>query len=120
MTDRFGRQAGCTDDNFTRGIETCTSYAFDIEKQVNKNWNKFLFDIFKFLLSKHKLTKEEFLNNVFGSWTIQISSRRIILDGKDYILTLQYQDENQIWYDKESALLSDLSFDKIKQMTTLI
>ena len=39
--DEYGRNVGCTDHDFERGIETCISYAFDIEKQINVNWNKF-------------------------------------------------------------------------------
>lgn len=117
LTDNSGRQAGCKDHDFERGIETCVSYAFDIEKQLNRNWNKFLFDIFKFKLSKHKLTEEIYHENVFGSWTIQLENGRIILDGRDYLLTLQCLDKNQNWIDRENIRLSDLTYDKVKIFT---
>jgi hypothetical protein len=120
LTDKFGRKSGCTDHDFERGLETCVSYAFDIEKQINKNWNKFLLDIFKLKLSSQKLTEEVYHEKTFGSWTIQLNNFRIILDGKDYILALQSHDKNKIWTDKENIKLEELTFDKIRSITSLL
>lgn len=116
MTDKYGRKAGCTDHDFERGIETCASYAFDIEKQTNKNWRKFLFDYFRFKLSPRKLTEEIYHEMAFGSWTIQLNKRRIILEGKDSIITSQYISRKQKWNDKESIKIIDLTFDKIQPL----
>ena len=94
LRDKFGHLAGCTDHNFERGIETCASYAFDIEKRLwsNLNWNRFLFDICKFELSKYKLKVEIYHDEDFSSWMITFEKYRVILNGKHHVLIFQYQD----------------------------
>jgi len=120
LTDNFGRKAGCTDHEFERGIETCISYAFDIEKQLHKGWNKFLFDIFTLILSDQKLTEKVYYEKDFGSWTIQLNNSRVILDAKEYILILQYQDGHKDWREKENIKLLDLTYENIKRLTNFL
>lgn len=44
MTDPDGRKAEIVDDCNDATVDKCIGYAFDIEKQTKRNWNKFLFD----------------------------------------------------------------------------
>ena len=44
LTGNLGRQVGVTDHDLDRGIETCLSFAFDIEKKLGNNLNKFIYD----------------------------------------------------------------------------
>lgn len=56
LTDNFGRQAETTDTNLENAITTVETYAFDIEKQASKNWNKFLYDTCIIKLGDKKIT----------------------------------------------------------------
>jgi len=56
---------------------------FDIEKQISKNWNKFLFDLCLQRLTDIDLTNKEYNDEAFGSWLIERHDKRIIYDGKD-------------------------------------
>ena len=122
LRDKAGHLAGCTDHDFERGLETCASHAFDIEKWLTPtvNWNRFLFDLYKFKLSKYKLTEVILVEKDFGSWTIQFDKHRVILDGEDCVLISQHQDKKRNWIDRQHIKFINLTFEKIKMMTNLI
>ena len=113
LTDNFGRQAGTTDQDLDRAIETCISYAFDIERQFNNTLNKFTYDTFKYFFADQPLLAENYSDKDFGSWTIEKVGKRIILDGKDFLLSLQSLTEINNWSDDFSIKLTDLTFEQI-------
>jgi hypothetical protein len=117
LTDKFGRQAGCTGD-LEGGIMTCIGYALDIEKQVNNHIGKFLLDLFRFTISKRAIN-EAIFDQVDGGWTIQLGKRRFILDEKNRSLILQCEEENKSWTNGKVISVADLTFDQINKMTDL-
>lgn len=114
--DDFGRIVGCTDHDFERGMETCVGYAFDVEKQINKKWNKFLFDVIKFKLKKNKLDEEVYQNEVYGSSLFRQNNRRIIIDGKETILKFQKKTFLRIWKTKKQISLENLKYEDLKKI----
>ena len=116
LTDNSGRQSGTTDHDLDRAIETCLSYAFDIEKQLNNPLNKFTFDTFKYFLGDQKILTEKYYDKDFGSWTIEKTKKRIILDGKDFLLSLQSKTEIDNWTDEITINFKDLTFEQLKKL----
>ncbi len=113
LTDNFGRQASTTDHDLEKAIETCLSYSFDIERQLNNSLNKFTYDTFKYFLADEKLIENNYSDKDFGSWIIQKNYKRIILDGKDYLLSLQSITETDNWKEDLAIKLTDLTFKQI-------
>ncbi len=116
LTDNFGRQAATTDHDLYRAIETCISYAFDIERQLNNTLNKFTYDTFKYFFADQKLLSDNYSDKDFGSWIIEKDRKRIILDGKDLLLSLQSQTELNYWTDDFTIKLTDLTFEQIQKL----
>ena len=116
LTDKFGRKSGTTDHDLDRAIETCISYAFDIEKQLGNSLNKFIYDTFKYFLTDQKILVDNYSDKDFGSWIIENNRKRIILDGKDFLLSLQSQVETDNWKDNFSTNISDLTFKQINEV----
>ena len=52
----------------------------------------------------------------FGSWIIEKNRKRIILDGKDFLLSLQSQVETDNWEDNFSTNITDLTFKQINEV----
>ena len=116
LIDNFGRQTSTTDNDLEKAIETCLSYSFDIERQLNNSLNKFTFDTFKYFLADEKLLTDNYSDKDFGSWIIQKYNKRIILDGKDFLLILQSQAETDNWKDDIVIKLTDLTFKHIIEL----
>jgi hypothetical protein len=116
LIDNFGRQASTTDHDLEKAIETCLSYSFDIERQLNNSLNKFTYDTFKYFLNYEKILTDNYSDKDFGSWIIQKSNKRIIFDGKDSILILQSQTEEDNWTDDLAIKLTDLTFKQITEL----
>lgn len=116
LTDKFGRKSGTTDHDLESAIETCISYAFDIEKQLGNSINKFTYDTFKYFLADQKLLVDNYSDKDFGSWIIENNRKRIILDGRDFLLSLQSQLEIDNWTDDFSIKLTDLTFKQINEL----
>ena len=112
----YGSVVSCTDHDYERGMETCVNYAFDVEKQINENWNKFLFDVIKFKLKKNKLDEEIYQNEVFGSSIFRQNNKRIIIDGKDSLIEFQKKVILRIWKTKKQISLKNLEYQDLKKM----
>ena len=116
LTDNFGRQVGTTDHDLDRAIETSISYAFDIERQLNNTLNKFTYDTFKYFFADQPLLADNYSDKDFGSWIFEKIGKRIILDGKDLLLSLQSQTELNNWKDDFTIKLTDLTFEQIQKL----
>jgi hypothetical protein len=114
LTDKFGRQASTTDSDLEKAITTCEEYAFDIEKQISKNWKKFLFDTCLLKTVDKTITKRRYDDDAFGSWYIEYTDKRIVLDGKSFILYNQ-SFTNGDWVDTDNIKLSVLTFDNFEK-----
>lgn len=116
LTDPYGRTAGTTDHDLDRAIETCLSFAFDIEKQLDNPRNKFIYDTFKYFLSDQTLLTDNYSDKDFGSWIIEKNEKRIILDGKESILSLQSQTASNIWVDDFKMKVKEVKFEQLKEL----
>src|SRR6185312_16697019 len=91
LTDKFGRKAEVVDNATDETIDKTLSYAFDIEKKVSSNWNKFLFDLCLLRLKDKTITKESYNDKDFGSWLIEVVDKRLLYLGKESWLVSQTQ-----------------------------
>src|SRR5215213_2464089 len=64
----FGRQAATADHDFERAVKTCEGYAFDMERQVSKDWSRFLFDYAMLKLKAIVTFSNGDPKNPYGSW----------------------------------------------------
>jgi len=114
LTDEDGRNAEIVDDCNEATIDKCVGYAFDIEKQTKRNWNRFLFDFSNLKLTNLEKEVNVYHEKAFGSWIIQTKDKRLLLDGKDGWL-IYGEKQNGDWIDKE--VIKDfkrVTFDQFK------
>jgi len=90
----YGSEVSYKDSNLDYAIQQCENYAFDIEKQVNKDWNNFLYDYLKIKLDKYSIVTHRYDYYSFGSWFIELVDYRIIFDGKDYRMIIEVKNSN--------------------------
>jgi hypothetical protein len=114
MTDLNCCKVSCTDEDYERGLNNCISFAFDIEKQITRNWNKFLFELFKYELRGFKLLENSYSDIDFGSWIISIKKKRIILDGKESELIIQKKSLFKNWSQVKSIKTANIVFENVK------
>jgi hypothetical protein len=115
LTDGDGRKAEIVDDYNDATLDKCIGYAFDIERQVTKNWNKFLFDFSNLRLTNLEIHEREYNDQAFGSWTIQAKDKRLLLDGKDGWLIYE-EKQNGSWVDKDTIKdFKRVTFDQFKR-----
>ena len=109
LTDSLGRKAEFTGNATDDTINKAYAYAFDIEKQVSANWNKFLYDFCISELYDSNITAKEYNDKVFGSWLVEVGNNRIVYMGKDRWLVGQIKKENE-WFDKTILNKDELTF----------
>ena len=113
LRDSFGRQASYKASDLEQAIFTCETYAFDIEKQINKSWTKFLFDLCIQKSADNSIESHEFSDKDFGSWTIEYKDKRIILDNKENWIIQQVRINLTDWADKEFIKIPELTYLKL-------
>ena len=109
LIDSFGRKAELIDDANEDTIKKAYTYAFDIEKQVSKNWNKFLYDFCISELHDFNITTKDYNDKTFGSWLVEVGDNRIVYIGKDSWLVGQLKKDNK-WFDKIILNRNELTF----------
>lgn len=112
LTDKFGRKAEVVDNATDETIDKTLSYAFDIEKKVSNNWNKFLFDFCLLRLKDKTITKESYNNKDFGSWLIEVVDKRLLYLGKESWLVSQTQSDNK-WFDNFIIKDNELTYETV-------
>lgn len=111
LTDQFYRKAETKDSDLEGGIRKCAEFAFDIEKEINKNWNKFILEAALIELPKEEILDYRFDDNTFDSWFIELHNERIIGDGSENSLIRQIKNENG-WKDELNFNLKKLSYEE--------
>jgi hypothetical protein len=109
LTDGFGRQSSTTDHDLHRAVKTCEGYAFDIEKQISKNWSRFLFDYSMLKLQNILTFSNGDQKNAYGSWGIEVKDKILTYDGRDDLLFVM--DSNAGAFDYKAVALKDLSYE---------
>ena len=112
LTDKFGRKAEVVDNATDGTIDKTLSYAFDIERKVSSNWNKFLFDFCLLRLKDKTITNESYNDKDFGSWLIEVADKRLLYLGKESWLVSQTQSDNK-WFDNFIIKDNELTYDTI-------
>ncbi|MEJ7557058.1 MAG: hypothetical protein WKF66_02045 [Pedobacter sp.] len=119
LNDAFGRKAEVIDNATDETIERAVSDAFDIEKQVSKNWNLFLYDLSNQILDDTDIENREYKDKAFGSWFIEKQDKRLIYDGKDSELILQTRSECN-WTNIDGIKRDDLKYSNfVRQINKL-
>lgn len=110
LIDNEGRKAEIVDNATNETINKAIGFAFDIEKQVTKNWNRFLFELCLIRYKNQSILKQEFSDKAFDSWFIEFENERIVYDGKDSWLVLQ-EKLNKEWSDKTIIKNSEITYE---------
>jgi hypothetical protein len=113
LTDSFGRQAATTDHNLERAVKTCEEYAFDIEKQISKDWNRFLFKYAMLKLESTLTFSNGDPKNAFGSWGVGVAARTLTYEGRDDLLITRGSHADA--FDYKAIPLKDLSFNTFNE-----
>jgi hypothetical protein len=120
LTDKFGRTAEVVDNATDETIHKTLSYAFDIERKISSNWNKFLFNFCLLRLRDKTISKESYNEKDFGSWLIEVVDKRLLYLGKESWLVSQTKSDNK-WFDNYIIKDNELTYDTVslflKQMT---
>ena len=112
LTDEFGRKAEAVDSVTEETIDKALSYAFDIERNVSSNWNKFLFDFCLLRLKDKTITRETYNDQDFGSWLIEGINNRLLYHGKESWLVSQVKRNND-WIDNFIIKHNELTYDTV-------
>lgn len=112
LTDKFGRKAEVVDNATDETIDKALSYAFDIERKVSSNWNKFLFDFCLLRLKDKTITKESYNDKDFGSWFIEVVDKRLLYLAKESWLVSQTKSDNK-WFDNYIIKDNELTYDTV-------
>ncbi len=108
LTDGSGRQAVTTDHDLYRGVGTCEGHAFDIEKQVSKDWSRFLFAYSMLKLQELVTFSNGDPKNAFGTWGIIVKDKTLTYEGRDDVLIAK--DNNAPLSEYRAMALKDISF----------
>lgn len=120
MTNLNGCKVSCTDHDYERGLNNCISYAFDLEKQISKNWSKFLYEYCKFELKGIKFNEELYSDLDFGSWHFSLSKKRIVYDGKNFDLSIQKKRIFSNWREIRIVKISEIKLENLKEFIDFI
>jgi hypothetical protein len=109
LTDVDGRKTETVDNAADETIERTIGDAFEIEKQVSKNWNLFLYDLAIQKLGVTDIKTKQYNDQLFGSWFIERHDRRLVYDGKDSWLVFQTRQKTG-WNDIEIIKKKELQY----------
>lgn len=109
VTALYGSKSEVVDIASDETIEKAISGAFDIEKQVSKQFSLFLYEFAMLNLNKGVTKKSEYDSQTFGSWFIETKNIRLILDGRDNFIILAHRILNS-WVKKETINTKDISY----------
>lgn len=112
LTDKFGRKAEVVDNATEETIDKTLSYAFDIERKVSSNWNKFLFDFCLLRLKDKAITNKSYNDINFGSWLIEFVDKHFLYLGKESWLVSQTRSDNK-WFDNFIIKDDELTYDTV-------
>jgi hypothetical protein len=111
LIDKANRKAGTKGSDLEAGIRKCAEFAFDIEKQISKNWNRFLFEAALIEMPKEDIIESRYDDDAFGSWFIELQKERIIGDGKENLLIKESRTETG-WKNEVDFNLKKLSYEE--------
>ena len=113
LTDSFARQAATTDHDLERAVKTCEGYAFYIERQISKDWKRFLFDYAMLKLQDIVTFSNGDPKNAYGSWGVRVKDKILTYEGRDDVLIAR--DSIADAFDYKAVDLKDFSFDTFNE-----
>jgi len=117
--NKAGNQVEFTDSDYDNGLKRILGETFDLQMQFSEEINKLIFDTFLILLDNNLIMDKKYEPEIFGSWIIQLKNKRIILDGKESILSLEKKKGILItdWTDQKSIHIRDgLKYEDIEMI----
>lgn len=116
LQDAYGRKVEITDTEIDNTIQRAISDAFEIEKQISENWNRFLFELCVQNLDYGDTISKEYNNQAFGSWYLETPYKRLVYDGENNWLLFQVKLEDN-WKDVEIIQKEGLAYsDLVRQL----
>ena len=109
LTDSFGRKAEITDAATEETIQKTFGYAFDIEKQISKNWGKFLLDFCSLQFADTVNATKVYTDHDAGSWSIELGDKRLLYDGKSASIAWQIKRDHG-WFDHAIIRNDELTY----------
>lgn len=82
---------------------------FETEKNQNKNWNLFLFNLSFSLLDKNQIILINYSEKNYGSWTIEHTFKRTLYDGRDDIFLTQIKNKGK-WVNTHAFFKKELTY----------
>jgi len=116
LTDEYGRKAEIIDNDSYETIERAIGYAFDIEKQISKNWSLFLFNLCVATISTKSVVNKKYSDEAFGSWCIESAENRLVYDGKNEWLISQTKIGSD-WTNKTVIKKDELKYSNFVEQT---
>ena len=108
-TAQYGSKSEVVGSASDETIEKAISGAFDIEKQVSKQFGLFLYEFAIKNLTKLVIKKTQYDSQNFGSWIIETKNKRLILDGRDNFIILENKILNT-WVIKNTITTKEISY----------
>ncbi|WP_417365817.1 hypothetical protein [Flavobacterium beibuense] len=82
---------------------------FETEKNQNRNWNLFLFNLSFSLLDKNQIILINYSEKNYGSWIIEHTFKRILYDGRDDIFLTQIKNKDE-WVNTYAFFKKELTY----------
>lgn len=114
-----GNKVEFADSDYDSGVKRIFGETFDMEIQICKKANILLFDTFSILLDNSLIKDKRYDSEIFGSWIIRLKDKRIILDGKESILSIEKKKGllSKGWVDLKSIQIRDgLEYEDIEMI----
>ncbi len=119
LINAYGNISEVIDSANEETIQRAIYGAFDIEKQVSKNWNFFLYEFYLSRISEEKISRKEYNDSSFGSWLIENAEKRMIYNGKDSQLIFEVKSSRKLferifndkeWIEQENIEFKNINF----------
>ncbi len=105
LRDAHGRISETTSTDIDEACITCANYAFDIERQISRNWSKFLYELCLLELRDVMLRHEA---NTPG-WTVQTTRKKISLVSGAESLKIELHDDGRM-IDEQAHATRDITY----------
>src|ERR1044072_4891660 len=93
MNRDSGEREVVLDADFDRAVRLCQEQAFETERKISNNWGRFVFDTCRLKMGGRQIVEEIYHSLHFGSWVIELPVKRLVFDGREDLLMLQFKSD---------------------------